>query len=125
VVSETTGPVIEGDIAIVAATPSVVATAEFDAKELSNAIVATGSYGCVQLWGDVDRSVLESAGIILMPEVEPRSGHQGIPMTAAGHEAVVRLQVGGLAAVRHRFASPGSPFFGLAQPLQPLDRSTM
>ena len=112
---------IRGDIAVVAMTPNVVASGEVDAARLSKAVAAIEPYGCVQLWGDLERSALEASGIAMAPATEPPIGHQGFPMTAAGIEAVVRLQIGGLAAVHHRSAAPGSRFFGLAQPLRPED----
>jgi hypothetical protein len=123
VTSVPTDTSITADVAVVATTPIASVAGRIDAKDLSNAIIATESYGCVQLWGDLDRTILEDAGIAIVPSDEPPRGHQGISMTAAGFEAVVRLQVGGLAAVQHRSVPHDSSFFGLAQLLQPLDRT--
>jgi hypothetical protein len=93
------------DLAILATTPPAVARANglprLDERELGVLIAATGCHGCVQLWGDVRREGAEAQGVVFAPARAPAPGHQAVPMNAAGHEAVVRLQVGGLAAALH------------------------
>lgn len=100
------------DLAIVAVTPRTVSPSALDPQTLSAAVVESGAFACVQLWGDLDRSVLSTAGVAIEPVVEPEQGHQGIAMSEAGFEAVVRLQVAGLAAAVHYLAVDG-PLAGL------------
>ena len=54
-----------------------------------------------------DYSMICFGAVIVEPEEEPRAGHQGIGMGDAGFEAVVRLQVGGMAAALHASESVG------------------
>jgi len=51
-----------------------------------------------QFWGDIDRGAARRAGFGVCPDVEPARGHMGILLNALGHEPIVRLQAGGLAA---------------------------
>ena len=64
-----------------------------------------------QFWGDIDRSAARRAGFDICPAVEPARGHMGILLNALGHEPIVRLQAGGLAAAaaiyRGHVPSPG------------------
>lgn len=91
------------DLAVVATTPPAVANAAgdgaVDPSALAQVIERTGAYGCVQLWGDIARE--QAPAVQFSPERAPAAGHQGVAMNAAGHEATVRLQVGGLAAAFH------------------------
>ena len=92
------------DLCVLATTPANVVGfkgAPHVEQELAELIIATGAYGCIQLWGDVDRALAEGEGVVFAPREAPSPGHQAIPMNAAGHEATVRLQVGGLAAAVH------------------------
>lgn len=109
---------IDVDLVVVATTPSCVAkrnVSTLSPQDLSRLVGGTGAYGCVHVWGDVDYTVLNSLHVMMEPTVQPASGHQGIAMSSAGHEAVVRLQVAGLAATQYVDVEPGSPLFGLAQ----------
>lgn len=102
-----TGPALAADppfdLAVLATTPPRVAAAHgltpLDPHDLALRIAATGCHGCVQLWGDVERASAKE--VSFAPSTPPPPGHQGVPMNAAGHEATVRLQVGGLAAAAH------------------------
>ena len=105
------------DLVVVAMTPPGSTRRGANPDALSESIAATTAYGCVQLWGDVSREALSREGIDVMPAHAPSPGHQGIPMTAAGDPAVVRLQLGGLAAAVYRDVTSSSPFHGLAQPI--------
>lgn len=105
------------DIVVVAMTPGASAAGAADPADIAAAITASGAYGCVQVWGDIDRAKLASTDVAIEPTDEPPPGHQGVSMNAAGFEAVVRLQVAGLAAVQHRDAPETSPLHGLAQTL--------
>ncbi len=49
-----------------------------------------------QFWGDLDRSLLDRAGIRYWPVHAPAPGHMGVLMSDGGVEPVVRLQAGGL-----------------------------
>ncbi len=101
------GPVVSADppfdLCVVATTPPRVAAAHglapIDPAELARRVAATGCHGCIQLWGDVERTAAPE--VTFAPATPPAPGHQGVPMNAAGHEATVRLQVGGLAAALH------------------------
>lgn len=114
----------EADVVIVAVTPLAARSGLIEPTELSRAIVGSGAYGCVQLWGDLDRELLQRAGVAVTPTTEPPEGHQGIPMSAAGFEAVVRLQIGGMGAALHRSVASDSFLFGLAQRIAPVQRGT-
>jgi len=84
-------------------------------NDLSHLVARCGAYACIHVWGDLDHAVLHSLDIATEPQDEPVAGHQGISMSSAGHEAVVRLQVGGLAATQHIDVEPESPlWFGTA-----------
>lgn len=50
----------------------------------------------VQFWGDLDRSVLRSAGVRTWPASDPPPGHMAVLPSAVGPAPVVRLQAGGL-----------------------------
>jgi hypothetical protein len=65
--------------------------AEKIAQHWSGAVVA-------QYWGDIERKALNSYGISICPEVEPKSGHMGILPSSVGPEPIIRLQTGGLKA---------------------------
>ncbi len=106
------------DVLVVATTPGVSVpngTEFIDGAEAARIALATGAASCIQLWGDLDRETLE--GLTIEPEVAPRPGYQGVPMSAAGPEPVIRLQVAGIAAVVHRFATRSSAMYGLSQDL--------
>jgi hypothetical protein len=62
------------------------------------AVIARRWPGAVigQLWGDVDRSALETAGVSWWPASPPAPGHMGVLPSDVGPEPVVRLQSGGL-----------------------------
>lgn len=49
-----------------------------------------------QFWGDLDRGLLDRAGLRYWPTVGPPAGHMGVLPSAVGPEPVVRLQAGGL-----------------------------
>ena len=102
------------DVVVVAVTPPLV-PGGLGPEVVTESVLSTGASRAVQLWGDLDRSALVKAGVSLEPLQSPVPGHQGIGMSEAGHEAVVRLQVAGIAAAVHREAEYGSPHFGLAQ----------
>jgi hypothetical protein len=63
--------------------------AEIIAQRYPGALVA-------QFWGDIDRNALTRCGVPFWPLEPPPPGHQGIMLSAAGPEPVVRLQAGGL-----------------------------
>ncbi len=107
------------DVAVIAATPvvnSLSGDRSLSPAEIAELVIASGAFGCIQLWGDVDRDRLRAAGVRVEPEGEPRPGHQGIGMGEAGFEPVVRLQVAGMAAVLHVSASE-APLRGLGTEL--------
>jgi hypothetical protein len=62
------------------------------------AVIARRWPGAVigQLWGDLDRGALESAGVSMWPAASPAPGHMGVLPSDVGPEPVVRLQSGGL-----------------------------
>lgn len=110
-VDGSSGPVPSVEIAVVAMTPatsSLDGSATLSAIAVADHVVQSGAFAVVQLWGDIDRSRLTAAGVMIEPEVEPRPGHQGIPMSDAGYEAVVRLQVGAMAAAVHASEDDGA-----------------
>jgi hypothetical protein len=69
--------------------PETVGQADLIAQRYPGAIVA-------QFWGDVDRLELSSRDVPFWPVEAAPPGHQGIPTSSIGPEAVVRLQAGGL-----------------------------
>jgi len=99
---ELTGAGRLADVAILAVRPPKVAAAAggrpTTASEAAAIVAASGAYGCVQLWGDIDRIRLKSAGVAIQPAEAPLPGHMGVRLDAAGFEPVVRLLVCGLAA---------------------------
>jgi hypothetical protein len=71
-----------------------------------------GGAPLAQFWGDLDRAAAATLSFArIVPEVEPQPGHMGVLLSDLGHEPIVRLQCGGLAAaawtVRDREAEPG------------------
>jgi len=108
-------------LAVACAAPASVCAATgrtgWSAAELAHVCAATGAYGVIQLWGDLDREFLANQGVVVAPSQAPPPGHQGVPMNAAGHEAVVRLQVAGLAAAWHHRIDTQGPLAALAQPV--------
>lgn len=69
-----------------------------DAGAAERLAARLGRTPVVQYWGDVDRGALRALGVPVWPPLEPRPGHMGILMSAAGPDPVVRLQAGGLRA---------------------------
>ncbi len=121
------------DLAVVATTPAAVAEQSGQVaiapKALAELVAACGVYGCIQLWGDIDRGSAEAKGVKFGPNDTPKPGHQAIAMNAAGYEATVRLQVGGLAAALHGLRQrQGVPtpehLIGLTQSLSLTESST-
>lgn len=109
---------VDVDLVVVATTPSCVVkppVSALNAAELAHLVGGTGAHGCVHVWGDLDYTLVSSLAVVMEPKHQPPLGHHGIAMSSAGHEAVVRLQVAGLAATQHIDAKRGSPLFGLAQ----------
>jgi hypothetical protein len=51
-----------------------------------------------QMWGDLDRALLSSAGLTVWPPVAPAPGHMAVMLSDIGPEPIVRLQTGGLRA---------------------------
>lgn len=113
------------DLAVIATTP---ATSSADRAmtwapaELADLVIHSDAFCCVQLWGDVDRDRLRAAGVMIEPETEPVPGHQGVAMSAAGFEAVIRLQVGGMAAALHGSTGGKRAMRGLSQQVAWSDR---
>lgn len=106
------------DLVVVATTPAKSAghSVTSPSPAATDFVIASGAFACVQLWGDVDRDRLRAAGVLIEPEEARAEGHQGIAMSEAGFEAVVRLQVAGMAAVLHASDGDG-PLDGLGQEL--------
>jgi hypothetical protein len=107
------------DLVVVATTPATSARNRRimqTPSEVADFVIDSGAFACVQLWGDVDTDRLRAAGVMIEPEVTPEEGHQGIAMSEAGFEAVVRLQVAGMAAALHGTDGPGQ-LVGLGQEL--------
>lgn len=50
----------------------------------------------LQVWGDIDRGVLQELGVDCFPGVAPPPGHMGLSLTELGGEPVTRLQTAGL-----------------------------
>ncbi len=98
---------VEGgfDLAVIASTPAAVVKPDRGAvatpADLADLVALSGCYGCVQVWGDVERARAEAEGVVFAPQHPPEPGHQAIAMNAVGYEPTVRLQVGGLAAGAH------------------------
>ncbi len=111
------------ELAIVCATPPSVLLATgrsgWSVGGLSAAVAQTGCYGAIQLWGDLDREQLADLGVSVRPSRPPAPGHQGVAMSAAGPEPVIRLQIAGLAAAWHgrTQAQPPPELAGLAWPV--------
>lgn len=110
----TCSTITDCDVLVLASKPEVVPGGR-SASELTSLVLETRARACVNLWGDIDYSVLQSSGIELEPETQPGPGRQGIGMHESGFEPVVRLQVAGLAAVTYRDVDSDAPSFGLAQ----------
>ncbi len=107
------------DLVVVATTPAVSARGRRRVQApsaVAEFVIGSGAFACVQLWGDVDTGRLRAAGVMLEPEIDAKPGHQGIKMSEAGFEAVVRLQVGGMAAALH-VSDGGGPLRGLGEEL--------
>jgi hypothetical protein len=61
-------------------------------------LIAVRNPGAVvaQLWGEIDRAALDSAGVSYWPKVGPKPGHMSVLPSAVGPEPIIRLQAGGL-----------------------------
>lgn len=109
----------QSDVVVIATTPATSAangSAMASPQAIARYVIDSGAFACVSLWGDVDTELLRGAGVMVEPEDETEPGHQGITMSEAGFEAVVRLQVGGLAAALHGDGGEG-PLRGLGREL--------
>jgi hypothetical protein len=107
------------DMVVVATTPAKSARNRRIVQtpsDVADFVIDSRAFACVQLWGDVDIDRLIAAGVMIEPEVTPEEGHQGIAMSEAGFEPVVRLQVAGMAAALHGADGPGQ-LIGLGQEL--------
>ena len=62
----------------------------------------------VQYWGDLDRAMLDSAGLAVWPLTAPAAGHMAVLPSDVGPDAIVRLQAGGLKVAEVLLRAPES-----------------
>jgi hypothetical protein len=102
------------EVMIVAATPSSVGGSQ-NREWATNMVLTSNAQKCVHVWGDLDYEMLEARRMEVEPRVPPATGHQALGMETVGPEAVIRLQVAGMAAAVHADASADDHADGLAQ----------
>lgn len=94
------------DAVLVARTPSTEpALSDDDVLQVRNswpgAVIAV-------FWGDLDRGMLQNAGLHYWPKVAPVAGHMGILPSSIGPEPIVRLQSGSLKAAEAQLRHGGN-----------------
>jgi hypothetical protein len=108
----------EFDVVLVAVTP----TGRPSLSDHDVSILASRWPGAVVaiFWGDVDRRILDAAGLSYWPFEAPSCGHMSILPSAIGPEPIVRLQCGSLKAAEAvlRYSSnPSHPAHEFGQEL--------
>jgi hypothetical protein len=102
------------EVMIVAATPSSVGGSQ-SREWATNMVLTSNAQKCVHVWGDLDYEMLEAKRLEVEPRVPPATGHQALGMETVGPEAVIRLQIAGMAAAVHADGSADDHADGLAQ----------
>ena len=95
------------DAILVARTPGIEPA--LDADDLRQVADSWPGAVIAIFWGDLDRAILDSAGLSYWPKAAPAAGHMGILPSGIGPEPIVRLQSGSLKAAEAQLRHGASP----------------
>ncbi|MBA4372533.1 MAG: hypothetical protein C0402_06680 [Thermodesulfovibrio sp.] len=83
------------DACVIATTPSIAGGEQYTRDVVTEFVMKTRPATCIHVWGDIDHQALRQAEVLMVPAEPVSDGHQGLVMSGAGIEPVIRLIVGG------------------------------